>query len=527
MDPSIWLRLPDAGGEVDHALIAQPILATLAERVRRQPERVAVADARRSFSYRQLWALAQAYGQAIIDAGAGPGPVGLLVDGDARYAVGLLAGLFAGRACLPLDAATPAPRLAEMLGIARAGLVLASRDDAGMRAAAAGLPLVVAPADAAADSGGLVAAPGGGDQDAPAFILATSGSSGRPKLVVHSQRTIAHRGFYRMTGAGSTQEDRLMLVGAPAAYATISHIFGTLFAGAAGHLIDMRQEGIGALFARMERERITVLRAGPSLGRVIAGLDGARGAMAHLRLIWLAGEPPTREDIALLRAVAPAECVILNGYGATEMVSFRWFVPAGSPSGWGEAATGPLPVGMPDGGAQAVLLRDDGTACGPGEAGELVVRSRYNALGECEDGVYVLGRLVPDPAAPGCRVYFSGDIARRQADGSFVVLGRRDRMIKINGQRFEPMEVETALRGHAGVRDAVVLPRAQGKATGLVAFVAAGGDPDPGLADGLQAALRRHFPAYMVPSRLVVLARLPRLPSGKVDAAALLAGLAD
>ena len=100
-------------------------------------------------------------------------------------------------------------------------------------------------------------------------------------------------------------------------------------------------------------------------------------------------------------------------------------------------------------------------------------------------------------------------------------------MIKINGQRFEPMEVETALRGHAGVRDAVVLPRAQGKATGLVAFVAAGGDPDPGLADGLQAALRRHFPAYMVPSRLVVLARLPRLPSGKVDAAALLAGLAD
>ena len=517
-----WMQPVD---EADHALIRQPLLASLAAMVRQQTDHVAVADAQGALTFGQLWALARAYGQAIIAADASPGPVGLLLDSDARYAAGLLAGLFARRPCLPLDAAVPPPRLAEMLHGARAGLVLASRDDARTRAAAAGRALVVVPPDA--DLSGPIAAPAGLGQDEAAFILATSGSTGRPKLVVHSQRTIAHRGFYRMTGAGSTPQDRLMLVGAPSVYATISHVFGSLFAGAAAHLIDLRQEGIGSLFARMARERVTVLRTGASLGRVIADLDGARRAMAQLRLIWLAGEPPTREDIVLLRQVAPAGCVILNGYGATEMVSFRWFVPAGEPQDWGEAATGPLPVGTPDGGAQVVLLREDGTVCGAGEAGELVVRSRYNAVGECEDGHCVAGRLIPDPADPACRIYFSGDLARRQADGALVVLGRGDRMLKINGQRLEPGEIEAALRGHPGVGDAIVLPRTRGKATMLFAFVAVEPGPDAPLADQLRTVLRQRFPAYMVPWRVILVPDLPHLPSGKVDAQALLASLPD
>ena len=122
-------------------------------------------------------------------------------------------------------------------------------------------------------------------------------------------------------------------------------------------------------------------------------------------------------------------------------------------------------------------------------------------------------------------MYFTGDLARASDDGTVVLLGRKDRMVNINGQRVEPVEVEAAIRELADVRDVVVLPRMVGQAASLVAFVVPGARGKDTIAEALRERLRRHVPAHMLPSRIIALEALPRLPSGKVDGVALLKGL--
>ena len=123
------------------------------------------------------------------------------------------------------------------------------------------------------------------------------------------------------------------------------------------------------------------------------------------------------------------------------------------------------------------------------------------------------------------RVYFTGDQARASKDGCIVVLGRMDRMLKINGQRVEPMEVEVAIRELADVHDVIVLPRVAGAVTSLAAFVVPGPRGRETVAAALRERLRRHLPIHMLPARIVTMDALPRLANGKVDGVALLAGL--
>ena len=110
---------------------------------------------------------------------------------------------------------------------------------------------------------------------------------------------------------------------------------------------------------------------------------------------------------------------------------------------------------------------------------------------------------------------------RVRDDGVFVVVGRKDRQLKLDGYRVEPVEIEAALRGHPDVLDAVVLPISTGNSTLLVAFVAAGDSAADDLAAHLRAVLAERLPSAMRPRRLHVVAALPLLPSNKIDAAAL------
>lgn len=169
-----------------------------------------------------------------------------------------------------------------------------------------------------------------------------------------------------------------------------------------------------------------------------------------------------------------------------------------------------------------MILGDDDRPCGPGEAGELLIRSRYIALGEWVNGQLVSGRITPDPHDPSLRVYRTGDIARYSADGVFVVLGRKDRMVKINGQRVEPAEIEAALSRSSEVAQAAVVARQSATKVMMFAFVVPAAQARPDLPKRLRQHLRAVLPAFMLPSRILVLENMPLLPGGKRDEAALL-----
>ncbi|MEJ0020128.1 MAG: AMP-binding protein [Acetobacteraceae bacterium] len=504
---------------LDHVHLERSLIESLALVVQRQPDRIAIAEAGRTLSYRQLWRLVAGLAGAVAASHAPPGPVALLLRDGAMCAAALFAGIITGRPCLALDRGHPPGRNAALMQAAGAALVVVQRGDEAAHAAAHDCRLLaVDDAIPAADavpsslSSGL-------PLDAPAFILPTSGSTGQPKLVVHSQRTAAYRANQRGDTARLTLDDRVMYCGGPpTSYSGMMHLLAQLRAGAGAHLIDVKQEGIRGLLHRLADERITVLLAGTSLLRGVLSLPDAQRAVSHLRLVRTGGEATLWSDVALLRSVLPPGCALETGYGATEATNLRW--PIGSEA-HGDAIR--VPAGWPEAGGACLVVDDEGKPCPPGVPGELVVRSRYNALGEWRDGRCEPGRLIPDPADPGQRIYFTGDLARQASDGAYVVLGRKDRQLNINGQRVEPMEIEAVIREAPGVQDAVVLARTVDKATILMAFVTARPGIGAGVADTVRQALQHRLPGHMVPARIDVMCELPRLPGGKVDMVTLLA----
>jgi hypothetical protein len=131
-------------------------------------------------------------------------------------------------------------------------------------------------------------------------------------------------------------------------------------------------------------------------------------------------------------------------------------------------------------------------------------------------------RFVPEPygAEIGARMYRTGDAARYRGDGEIEYLGRLDEQVKVRGYRIELGEIEAALRGSAGVEEAVVVVRGEGEEKQLVGYVVA--DAGEALsASGLRSYLEERLPQHMIPARIVMLAEMPLTRNGKVDRRAL------
>lgn len=483
--------------------------------VERYPNRVAIDGSSGAIAYAGLWRIICRLADMIAAHADRPGIVGIMLPANAAYAAAVFACLAAHRTCVLLDAGYPADRNAEIAAATGIGLMLT---DSSFGVAWPGTAhLDVMPAfDEARPVPCL--SPASLDQDAPAFILCTSGSTGRPKAIVHSQRTMLQWVRSSTNAMHIGPEDRVLSVSSPASLGGFSALLTFPLAGAAMQMTDVMTGGFRALMETLSTRPVTILRAAPSLLRNLARLPDAGEALSGLRVVQTYGEPLLKADVNLLIPCLKPSCLIRSTYGATESSGLAWF--AGEPDDHDPArvAAGTL---LPD--TAAMIVGENGNVCGTGEAGELLIRSRYNALGEWLDGELVPGRLVPDAADPLSRVYHTGDMARRSADGVFVVLGRKDRMIKVNGQRAEPAEIEAALRQMPEVLQAAVVARQTSDSTLLLAFVVPRPEAGPDLAAELRMKLRSLLPSFMLPSRILLRESLPLLPGGKVDEAALLA----
>ena len=181
----------------------------------------------------------------------------------------------------------------------------------------------------------------------------------------------------------------------------------------------------------------------------------------------------------------------------------------------------PPPIGRPKPNYQAYVLDPDLNPVPVGVTGELHIGGAGVARGYLNRPDLTNQRFIPDPFTPGHRLYKTGDLARRRPDGTIVFAGRIDHQVKIRGLRIELGEIETTLTTHPAITQAIVTVTTDPAGhPQLTAYLRPQPDTTPAIAD-IRQHLARLLPAYMIPSHLIMLDKLPLTAHGKIDKAAL------
>ncbi len=512
-----------------HPMPVTTLPALFETQVRTTPDAVAVVFADTAVSYAQLNARANQLARLLIDRGVGPEAfVALALERSVEMVVAVLAVLKAGGAYLPIDPHSPAARVGVMLDDAHPVCLLTTTELGSAQAGA--IPIIVLDDQDTRDVVGRYA-----DTDLtdthrrtslipahPAYVIYTSGSTGTPKGVL-----IAHHNVVRLFDATRHlfdfgTDDVWTLFHSYAFDFSVWEILGSLLYG--GRLIVVPHEiscSPQQLLRLLAREGVTVLNQTPSAFYQLmqADQDNPRtGQSLALRTVIFGGEALEPARLGGWYQRHPDAPALVNMYGITETTVHvthitldRHHADAGAASVIGTC--------IPD--LRSYLLDAGLELVPPGVVGELYVGGAGLARGYVRRAGLTAQRFVADPYGPvGQRMYRTGDLVRYNADGDLEFVGRVDDQIKIRGYRIEPGEIETALRTHPDVTQAVVIAREDRHGDNqLAAYVIATGDgPRP---DSLREYLRQRLPHYMVPAAVVVLAELPLTPNGKLDRNAL------
>ena len=313
------------------------------------------------------------------------------------------------------------------------------------------------------------------------------------------------------------ETDRLLQVASPSFDVSIGEIFGTLICGA--RLVIPRPDGlrdIGYLTELLRREGITSMHFVPSLLGLFLSLPGVN-QWRTLRRVPIGGEPLPGEIADKFHATFDA--LLYNFYGPTETI-----VNATSYPVEGAQGTRVVPIGRPKINTQIHLLDDALQPVPVGVIGEIYIGGTHVARGYHRRPGLTAERFVADPFTPGARLYRSGDLARRNADGDIEFVGRADEQVKIRGFRIELGEVGAAISVDPSVGQAVVVASdLPGLGKSLVGYVtpADGAGRDTVDLERIRARVAAALPEYMTPAAYVVIDEIPITAHGKIDRPAL------
>jgi benzoate-CoA ligase family protein len=348
-------------------------------------------------------------------------------------------------------------------------------------------------------------------RDDAAMWLFSGGTTGRPKGVVQTHRSFANTTeLYGQRVLGLLPDD--ITISVPKlffGYATGSNVFFPFSVGASCVLFPERCTP-DVLFDHIERHRPTILINVPTMiQQMLAHGGGAAHDLSSLRLTTSAGEalPAELHD----RWMRTFGVELLDGLGTAEM----WHIFLTNRPG--EVVPGTL--GRPVPGFEVRLCDADGNDVPDGDVGALWVKGESRAIGYWQ-------QMDDTMRAFRGEWYVSGDMLRRNPDGTFVYCGRCDDMLKVSGKWLSPGELENCLISHPAVREVAVV--GVRNADGLVkpcAFVVTD-QPSPTLGAELQAYAKSRLEPYKYPREVIFMDQLPRTHLGKVDRGALSRGLA-
>ncbi len=494
------------------ALLHRPRFTTLPEAFLRQvehtPGREAVREGERALSYAELESTSRRIGAALVKRGMGEGAVvAVQLRRSIEFVVALLGVMRSGAAFLALEPEVPEGRARFMLDDAGAALLLREQgmtDCPGSEHIETTCTAALA-AEADAVPAGLPEIRG----RATAYIQYTSGSTGLPKGVI-----VPHESFARFL---DWHHDVVLGGGALAmAFSTSIGFDASLrfFAAlASGGSVRIYPENPSlhefALATVLKEDAVDVVIATPSAVRLV--VDRAWN-LSKVRKIIVMGEELTRDLALRAQQAFGREAEILNCYGPTEAVLASTFHRFDASRDLGPS----IPIGKPARDVTVHVLDAGGNPLPDGFVGEICIGGARLASGYANSADLTKERFVPDPFAPGHRIYRTGDLGRT-TNGTLIFQGRIDDQVKINGVRVEPREIERLLLAHPQVKGCAVRAEKTDK-TRLVAYYTSEATIPP---SELRAACARQLIAAMIPASFVWLDAIPLTDRGKVDFAAL------
>jgi acetyl-CoA synthetase len=422
----------------------------------------------------------------------------------------MLAAMKLGAVIIPASTLLTRDDLVDRFERGRARHVVTGADNAGKFAEVPGAYTRIAVGDAVAgwhdyedayDALPAFAPDGETRAEDPLLLYFTSGTTAKPKLVLHSHQSYPGGHLVTMYWLGLLPGDIHLNISSPGwAKHAYSCFFAPWNAGASVFMLNQPRFDAPALLDAIARRRITTFCAPPTVWRMLI-LEDLKARKVALREVVSAGEPLNPEVIEQVRAAWGL--TIRDGYGQTETTLQIGNMPG--------QALKPGAMGEPAPGYRVRLIDSDGK---DRDEAEICLALDPPPLGLM--GGYQGDDGATQPLAGA--VYRTGDVAMRDPDGHFTYVGRADDLFKSSDYRISPFELESALIEHPAVAEAAVVPSPDPRRLAIPkAFVALaqGHAPDRATALSIFAHLRSHLAPFKRVRRLEF-ADLPKTISGKI-----------
>jgi len=507
--------------------------------VERDPAGVAIVDGDAEYTYEDLERGSNSLGATLQEAGVERGDrVGVYMEKSWEAIVAMLAASRVGAAYVNINPLFKPPQVAYVAQDCDIRVMIGDRArlDALEAGTVQGTAFYKGEAPREEIAGGLVdLAEVLGNGDAPGVverqvseadlgtILYTSGSTGMPKGVAWSQHNIVVGAQIVTTYLQNTSDDRILSALPLNFDAGMSQFTTSLRVGAT--LVLQRSRLPGDLVRALRRHQITGLTGVPPLWALLLRSSRAieEEPLEHLRYIANTGGRIPFANLdelkRLLTGLSGTRIYLM--YGLTEAFRSTYLPPeeidlASPEIGWciGKA--------IPD--TEILVIDKEGRECAPGEVGELVHRGPTVAMcywgkQEATNKAYRPNPLAPPELLETERVVYSGDLVRKDEEGYLYFIGRDDAMIKSQGYRLSPEEVENLLIGSGLVHEACAFGVEDPEVGQLVMAVVSlkDGGPNGGAVERIREHVIKNGPPYMVPREIFVQDELPKSGTGKID----------